>query len=130
MKIVMNDSDDSTKARGPRSWEEARRMAREDIERTTPEEDAAIHAAALRDPDNPPLTEDFWKNAKPMSPKRLRRLRGQRGPQKSKPLKQLVSLRLDPDIVAHFKKRGPGWQSRINATLRKTLKLPKVAKEG
>jgi uncharacterized protein (DUF4415 family) len=105
-------------------------MAREDIERTTPEEDAAVHAAALRDPDNPPLTEEFWKNAQPMSPERLRRLRGQRGPQRSKPLKQRVSLRLDPDIVAHFKKRGPGWQSRINATLRKTLKLPKVAKEG
>jgi uncharacterized protein (DUF4415 family) len=104
-------------------------MAREDIERTTPEEDAAVHAAALRDPDNPPLTEEFWKNAQPMSPERLRRLRGQRGPQKSKPLKQQVSLRLDPDIIAHFKQRGPGWQSRINATLRKTLKLPKLAKQ-
>ena len=65
-----------------------------------------------------------------MSPERLRRLRGQRGPQRSKPLKQRVTLRLDPDIVAHFKKRGPGWQSRINATLRKTLKLPKAANKG
>jgi BrnA antitoxin of type II toxin-antitoxin system len=40
------------------------------------------------------------------------------------------TLRLDPDIVAHFKKRGPGWQSRINATLRRTLKPPKPAKKG
>ena len=101
-------------------------MAREDIERTTPEEDAAIHAAALRDPDSPPLTEEQLAQFRPMAkvrPDLLRKLRGQRGPQKSKPVKQRVSLRLDPDVVAHFKKRGPGWQSRINATLRKTLRL-------
>jgi hypothetical protein len=59
----MNDSHDRTKARGPRNWEEARRMAREDIERTTPEEDAAVHAAALRDPDNPPLRMSSWRNS-------------------------------------------------------------------
>jgi uncharacterized protein (DUF4415 family) len=101
-------------------------MAREDIERTTPEEDAAIRAAALRDPDNPPLTEEQLAQFRPMAevrPDLLRKLRGQRGPQKSKPVKQRVSLRLDPDVVAHFKKRGAGWQSRINATLRKALRL-------
>jgi uncharacterized protein (DUF4415 family) len=106
-------------------------MAREDIERTTPEEDAAVHAAALRDPDNPPLTDEQlaqFRRMEDVRPDLVRRFRGQRGPQKSKPLKQQVSLRLDPDIIAHFKKRGPGWQSRINATLRKTLKLPKLAK--
>ena len=96
-------------------------MARESAERMTDEEDAAITAAALRDPDNPPLTDRDWARMRPFSKERLRRLRGQRGPQKSKPVKQRVSLRLDPDIVAHFKKRGPGWQSRLNATLRKAL---------
>lgn len=103
---------------------------REDIERTSPEEDAAIHAAALSDPDNPPLTDEQlaeFLRMEDVRPELVRRFRGQRGPQRSKPLKQRVTLRLDPDIVAHFKKRGPGWQSRINATLRKTLKLPKVA---
>jgi uncharacterized protein (DUF4415 family) len=105
-------------------------MARESADKMTDEEDAAITAAALADPDNPPLTEEFWKRARPMSPERLRRLRGQRGPQRSKPLKVRVTLRLDPDIVAHFKKRGPGWQSRINVMLRKTLKLSKAAKKG
>ena len=98
-------------------------MARESAERMTDEEDAAITAAALRDPDNPPLTDRDWARMRPFSKERLRRLRGQRGPQKSKPVKQRVSLRLDPDIVAHFKKRGPGWQSRLNATLRKALRL-------
>jgi uncharacterized protein (DUF4415 family) len=108
-------------------------MAREDIERTTPQEDAAIHAGALRDPDNPPLTDEQLAQFRRMAdvrPDLLRRLRGQRGPQKSKPLKQRVTLRLDPDIVAHFKKRGRGWQSRINATLRKALKLPRAANKG
>jgi uncharacterized protein (DUF4415 family) len=102
-------------------------MARESADRMTDEEDAAITAAALAAPDNPPLTDEFWQRARPMSPERLRRLRGQRGPQRSKPVKEPVSLRLDPDIIAHFKKRGPGWQSRINAALRKVAKLPKVA---
>ena len=35
-----------------------------------------------------------------------------------------VSLRLDPDILAHFRRTGRGWQSRINAALRKVAKLP------
>lgn len=103
-------------------------MARESADAMTDEEDAAITAAALRDPDNPPLTDEFWKNARPMSPERLRRLRGQRGPQKSKPVKTRVSLRLDPDVVAFFRKNGAGWQSRINDALRKVAKLPKAAK--
>jgi uncharacterized protein (DUF4415 family) len=105
-------------------------MARESADKMTDEEDAAIHAAALRDPDNPPLTDEQlaqFRRMEDVRPDLVRRFRGQRGPQRSKPVKQQVSLRLDPDIIAHFKKRGPGWQSRINATLRKTLKLPKVA---
>ena len=112
---------------GPRSWEEARRMAREDIERTTPEEDAAVHAGALRDPDNPPLTEQQlaqFRRVADVRPELIRRYRGQRGSQRSKPIKTRVSLRLDPDVVAFFRKKGTGWQSRINDALRKAAKLP------
>ncbi|GEO82885.1 BrnA antitoxin family protein [Pararhodospirillum oryzae] len=32
--------------------------------------------------------------------------------------KKIVSLRLDPDVVAHFRAQGPGWQTRINTILR------------
>lgn len=46
-----------------------------------------------------------------------------RGRPKSAHPKQHVNLRLDPDVVAHFRRGGPGWQSRINATLRKAAKL-------
>lgn len=38
--------------------------------------------------------------------------------------KAATSLRLDADVLAHFRKGGPGWQSRINAILRKAAKLP------
>lgn len=48
----------------------------------------------------------------------LKRRPGQRGPQKA-PAKSQVTLRLDPDLVEHFKAGGSGWQTRINDTLRK-----------
>jgi len=35
-----------------------------------------------------------------------------------------LKLRIDPDIVEHFRATGPGWQTRINDTLRKAVKLP------
>lgn len=33
--------------------------------------------------------------------------------------KEVVSLRLDPDVIAAFRATGAGWQSRINQLLRK-----------
>jgi uncharacterized protein (DUF4415 family) len=47
-----------------------------------------------------------------------------RGRPKSKNPKRPVSLRLDPEVLAHFRRGGRGWQSRINAALRKAAKLP------
>jgi uncharacterized protein (DUF4415 family) len=49
---------------------------------------------------------------------------GPRGRPKSKNPKRPVSLRLDPDVLAHFRRSGRGWQSRINAVLRKAARLP------
>ena len=34
-------------------------------------------------------------------------------------VKELVSLRIDRDVLDHFQEDGPGWQERINAALRK-----------
>jgi len=34
-------------------------------------------------------------------------------------VKELVSLRIDQDVLEHFREGGPGWQERINAALRK-----------
>ena len=38
-----------------------------------------------------------------------------------KPAKQQVTLRLSPDVLAHFKAGGPGWQARIDEALRRSL---------
>ena len=37
--------------------------------------------------------------------------------------KEMVSLRLDRDVLAAFQDDGPGWQERINAALRKAAGL-------
>jgi uncharacterized protein (DUF4415 family) len=35
--------------------------------------------------------------------------------------KELVSVRIDRDILEHFQAAGPGWQERINDALRKAV---------
>jgi uncharacterized protein (DUF4415 family) len=35
--------------------------------------------------------------------------------------KQPVKIRLDPDLVASLRASGPGWQTRLNALLRKAV---------
>lgn len=49
---------------------------------------------------------------------------GPRGRPRLRDPKQPVSLRLDPDVLAHFRRSGRGWQGRINTILRKAAKLP------
>jgi uncharacterized protein (DUF4415 family) len=45
------------------------------------------------------------------------------GPAKAAPslpgVKEMVSLRIDKDVLEHFQENGPGWQERINEALRK-----------
>ena len=38
-----------------------------------------------------------------------------------RPIKKLVTLRVDADVLAWFKKPGTGYQTRINEALRKTM---------
>jgi uncharacterized protein (DUF4415 family) len=71
------------------------------------------------------LTSADFAHAKPFSglPKQLRttlRKVGQRGPQIS-PTKKLVSLRLSASVLAHYKATGPGWQTRIDETLKRAV---------
>ena len=37
--------------------------------------------------------------------------------------KELISVRLDEDVLAELRKSGPGWQTRVNGFLRAALKL-------
>jgi uncharacterized protein (DUF4415 family) len=82
------------------------------------------------DDDNPEWTEEDFAaatrfkggiKAKDLTPEILARV-GRRGPQKA-PTKVAVSIRLSPDVLSHFKAKGPGWQSRIDEALRKIAKL-------
>jgi uncharacterized protein (DUF4415 family) len=72
------------------------------------------------DPDDAPRLDrewferaEIWEDNKLIRPGR---------PRKAAP-KEAVSLRLDPDVLKHFRAGGPGWQSRINAALRKAAGL-------
>jgi uncharacterized protein (DUF4415 family) len=38
-----------------------------------------------------------------------------------RPVKQAVSMRLDADVIAWLKKRGKGYQTRVNSILRQTM---------
>ena len=74
------------------------------------------------DPDDAPeLTEEWFRTADYYEGGKLVR----RGRPKSDAPKEAVNIRLDPDVLAHFRRTGPGWQSRINAALRKAAGLRK-----
>jgi uncharacterized protein (DUF4415 family) len=86
--------------------------------------------APVFDDDNPEWTKEDFARAenfprglklKDLKPGELQRLVGKRGPQKA-PTKVPVSIRLSPEVVKHFKAKGPGWQSRIDEALRKIVK--------
>jgi uncharacterized protein (DUF4415 family) len=71
------------------------------------------------DPDDAPELDDDWFD-------RAEIRIGDRVIRRGRPAgstKRLVSLRIDQDIIAHFRAEGPGWQSRINEALRKVAGL-------
>lgn len=37
--------------------------------------------------------------------------------------RELVSLRIDQDVLQYFQDEGPGWQDRVNAALRRAAGL-------
>jgi uncharacterized protein (DUF4415 family) len=57
--------------------------------------------------DIPPLAEEFWKNA----------VWGRF----YKPTKTSTTVRIDSDVLAWFKRQGKGYQTRINAVLRREM---------
>jgi uncharacterized protein (DUF4415 family) len=57
--------------------------------------------------DIPPLGEEFWKDA----------VRGKY----YKPTKTSTTVRIDSDVLAWLRAQGKGYQSRINAILRRKM---------
>jgi len=94
-------------------WENALAKAKAYGDSLTDEEDAKLHAAALADPDNPPIPDD----AKFVTYQEARR-RGR--PRVPNPKRQ-VTLRLDGDVIDGMRALGDGWQVKANAALKEWL---------
>ncbi|WP_445928932.1 BrnA antitoxin family protein [Methylorubrum thiocyanatum] len=65
--------------------------------------------------DIPPLTEEFWVNA----------VRGKY----YRPTKTSTTVRIDSDVLAWLRGQGRGYQTRINAILRREM-LAALKKQG
>ena len=86
-------------------------------------EEAAINAGIAADPDTFEADAEWFKEARPAHethPHLVERYRRTRGKQKA-PTKELISIRLDADLMEHFRSGGPGWQTRLNDTLRQAV---------
>ena len=73
-----------------------------DLVRLNAMTDADIERAVDDDPDTFIPDDNWWAKARVVMPKN----------------KEMVTLRLDPDVVEWFKHDGKGYQTRINAVLR------------
>jgi uncharacterized protein (DUF4415 family) len=79
------------------------------------------------DEENPLMTKEDFAQAIPF-PELARRMGWKvPGRPKSAVTKTPVNLRLDPEIIAHFKAGGDGWQTRINAVLSRHIKAANAA---
>lgn len=76
------------------------------------EEDAAITAAAMSDPDAMPLTDAEWEAVKS---------RVRIGRPKAEVTKERITIRLSRDVVTQFRATGEGWQTRMDSALRQFI---------
>ena len=89
----------------------------------TDEEEAEIQRHIAEDPDTWELTDEDWARARPaieVHPELVEWSLRRRGKQKAQ-TKEKVTVRLDTDIVAHFRESGKGWQTRLNDALRRVI---------
>lgn len=86
-----------------------------DTYHNTPEEDAAITAAALSDPDAIPMTEEEWARARPV-------LKRPVGRPKIEHPKKRITLRLSSHVLEQFRTSGEGWHTRIDEALQEWLR--------
>jgi uncharacterized protein (DUF4415 family) len=81
----------------------------------------------VSDPHEP--TAEQWAQAKPfaeMFPELAASIKRARGKQKA-PTKELISLRVDREVVAAYRATGANWQSRMNAALKAAIAKPRKA---
>ncbi|ESX88522.1 BrnA antitoxin family protein [Mesorhizobium sp. LSHC412B00] len=87
----------------------------------TDAEEGEIQRQIVDDPDDAETTDEQLAQARPFAevfPELFESIRRTRGrPAVEKP-KQVVSIRLDQDVISKFKATGKGWQARINEVLK------------
>jgi uncharacterized protein (DUF4415 family) len=101
-------------------------MPKSNLRPITDEEEARIQAGIAQDPDNPELTEEEFRNARPFAevfPEWAAEIRRSRGRPASDTPRKVVSIRLDQDVLEKYRASGKGWQARMNADLRKAAGL-------
>jgi uncharacterized protein (DUF4415 family) len=77
------------------------------------------------DVESPELTAEELAKAKPFAealPGLAASIRKGRGPNKA-PTKKLVTIRLSGSVIDKYKSGGEGWQSRIDADLKRINKI-------
>ena len=83
---------------------------------------SAVGSPEWVDPDDAPeLTDELLSDAEVFEGDTF--VRRGRGRPKSDAVKEQISVRLDPDVLAALRAAGPGWQSQINVLLRQGLGL-------
>ena len=86
-------------------------------------EEAAIQAGIAADPDTRKLTEEDFFRMRPafqVVPEVVEYWRRGRSRHKA-PTKLQTTIRLDADLMVHFRAGGAGWQTRISDTLRQAV---------
>ena len=86
-------------------------------------EEAAVEAGMAADPDTRELTKEDFSRMRPaaeVAPHIVEAWRRSHGKQEA-PAKEQTTIRLDADLIAHFRASGPDWQTRINDTLRQAV---------
>jgi uncharacterized protein (DUF4415 family) len=71
--------------------------------------DREIERMAANDPDHPALDDEFWRSID------------------NPPRKEAISIKLDEDVLAFFRQQGRGYQTRINAVLRRYVEARRKA---
>jgi uncharacterized protein (DUF4415 family) len=92
---------------------EDRRAGKTDWERVDALTDAEIESSVARDADAAPLLDaEFWEGAELVMPAGR---------------KERITLRLDEEVLEHFRQTGRGYQTRINAVLRAYVRQQRSA---
>ncbi|MEM8686546.1 MAG: BrnA antitoxin family protein [Pseudomonadota bacterium] len=94
--------------------------ADDDVSKKVPPVPAPVQTRA---PDPAPSPPPALRTKPPEPPKG--KAKAKRGRPKSDNPKRQVTLRLDGEIIEHFKGSGRGWQTRINNALREAAGLKK-----